>query len=335
MKSHLERAICFAPMEGVTTAVYRRVHKRHFRGIARYYSPFIVASDTRSFRRREKREFYPFEPGLVPQILTASARDFIWAAKRLADTGYGEVNLNLGCPSATVVTKGKGSGMLKDPRLLKLFFDEVFVEPDMPGISIKTRIGFEERSEAEELADVFSLYPFSEVIIHPRTRQDLYDGKPDMDAFLLMAEKIRNGSGRESRIVYNGDVWDISDYDRICSMLPPDMGIMIGRGLIADPCMADEILFSAFTETPERIEGIRMFLRDLREEYRHELSGDRDVLFKLKEIWSYMGRKLASQGTEDALKAIRRTGSLSEYILAERQILDGASGMLWFIPCFI
>ncbi len=339
--------IYFAPLEGITTTTYRRVHRRHFKGIDKYFSPFIVASETRSFRKREKREFFPFESGLVPQILTARPEDFVWAAKKLSATGYNEVNLNLGCPSGTVVSKNKGAGLLKDPDDLRRFFEEVFNSPDLPCISIKTRIGYDDRSEVNVLAEIFADYPFSEIIVHPRVRQDFYDNEPDLDAFKIVCGKA------SCPVCYNGDIWDITSYQKTVGQLPDTDRIMIGRGLIADPMFAEDLesffcspatAFSdealdipstAFSDgaiasydsclpdfDPSRKKRILGFLTDLRSEYRSELSGDRDVLFKLKEIWSYMGRKYCPEGCEKLLKTIRRTSSLSEYAVAEKQLLS-------------
>ena len=151
-------------MEGITTPTYRRVHKKYYGGIDKYFSPFIVVTGTHHLKKRETREFKPFEEKLVPQILTQRGEDFAWAAKMLKGMGYTEVNLNLGCPAATVVTKGKGSGLLRDKDKLKRFFEDVFSEDDLPDISVKTRSGFIYHEEAEELAEIFAGFPFKEII---------------------------------------------------------------------------------------------------------------------------------------------------------------------------
>ena len=67
-------------------------------------------------------------------------------ARALADVGWRELNLNLGCPSGTVTAKGKGSGMLRDRAALRAFLDEIFARPALK-ISVKTRIGFESPDE--------------------------------------------------------------------------------------------------------------------------------------------------------------------------------------------
>ena len=123
-----EIKISFAPMEGVTTVTFRRIFREFFEGVDRFYTPFLAATQTRHFKNREKKEYLPYDPMLIPQVLTGKADQFLWAARTLADAGYAEVNLNLGCPAATVVTKKKGSGLLADPEALDLFLEEIFRE---------------------------------------------------------------------------------------------------------------------------------------------------------------------------------------------------------------
>ena len=136
----------FAPMEGLTDSVYRRLHHKYFGGVDRYYMPFISPTIHRELTAREAREvpFADMEGFIaVPQIMTKVPEDFLWAASQCKDRGYDEVNLNLGCPSGTVAAKGKGSGMLRDPDSLDRFLDAIFTDAPLP-ISVKTRLGVED-----------------------------------------------------------------------------------------------------------------------------------------------------------------------------------------------
>ena len=137
----------FAPMEGITDRIYRRLHQEYFPGVDRYYTPFFSPTVHRSLTPKERKELAP-EPGLnvIPQILTRNAEDFLWLTERCAEFGYEEVNLNLGCPSGTVTAKGKGSGMLQDPDALDSFLYEIYKRAALP-VSIKTRIGFRDPEE--------------------------------------------------------------------------------------------------------------------------------------------------------------------------------------------
>ena len=84
-------------------------------------------------------------------------------ARKMMDFGYREVNLNLGCPSGTVVAKGKGSGFLSFPEKLDAFLDEIYSGLADTGldISVKTRIGRYEQDEFYELLDIYNKYPIS------------------------------------------------------------------------------------------------------------------------------------------------------------------------------
>ena len=119
---------------------------------------------------------------VVPQILTNRAGDFLLASKKLAEMGYREINLNLGCPSGTVTAKKKGSGFLLYPDDLDRFFDEVFSDASVRNgefqISVKTRIGKNEVEEWPEIMAIYNRYPISELTVHPRIQKEFYKGVP-------------------------------------------------------------------------------------------------------------------------------------------------------------
>ena len=148
----------FAPMEGLTDSIYRRLHHKYFPGVDRYYMPFLSPTIHRTLTHREDREL-PMADSVaftaVPQVLTKVAEDFLWAAQVCRDRGYEEVNLNVGCPSGTVVSKGKGSGMLRDPDHLDRFLDEIFQASVLP-ISVKTRLGIENPDEFPAILEIYN-----------------------------------------------------------------------------------------------------------------------------------------------------------------------------------
>ena len=310
--------ISFAPMEGVTGPIFRKIHKEHFSGVDRYFTPFLAANQNHHFKRRETREYLPYDPHLVPQILTSSPEDFIWAAKTLKEAGYKKVNLNIGCPMATVVTKKKGAGLLLNPSYLNSFFEKVFEETDMPDISIKTRLGFSEPEEAKNLGKLFSNYPFSEVIIHARVREDFYTNPVNYEAFGEMAELL------SCPVCYNGDIRTVEDAIKLKERFPKIKRIMIGRGLLANPALAGKIRDDHMhdsqcpQEQPSK-EELRAYLDDLWRNYSEELSGERDVLFKMKELWFHLGVNYPEH--KKALDTIRKCKTSDEYHRAVKEIL--------------
>ena len=183
----------YAPMESITIYLYRNIYEQLFGEIDKYYTPFIMPNGKRTFKTREFQDVLPeHNEGLhiVPQILTKSSEDFIRTAKELKELGYDEVNLNLGCPSRTVVAKQKGSGFLREPEVLDDFLTEIFEALDMK-ISIKTRIGLRDTEEFEEILSIYNRHPVYELTIHPRLQQEFYKGKPHLDVFRICSKPQR------------------------------------------------------------------------------------------------------------------------------------------------
>lgn len=297
-----EMKIYLAPLEGITTFVYRNVHHALFDGVDKYYTPFVSPTSSHNFKSKEKRDVIPENnTGLpvVPQILSNHADEFIYTAHCLEAYGYEEINLNVGCPSGTVVSKGRGAGFLGRPEELDRFLDEVFEGVKTP-ISIKTRIGVEDPEEFYPLLQIFNRYPVCELTIHPRVRRDFYRGCPNLEVFEMALKESRNP------VCYNGDIRNTEDYERICRRFPDLDRIMIGRGVIADPGLTEEIYGAEKTSRKKIFE----FEQQVREEYKKWMPPD-PVLFKMKEIWSYMS---ASFPEDDKFwKKIKKSKKLSDY----------------------
>lgn len=293
----------FAPMEGLTGYVYRNAHHTFFHSIDKYFSPFIVANQCESFRSREIKDILlENNPGitLIPQLLTNCAADFIRASRRIQSLGYDEINFNLGCPSKTVVSKQKGSGFLSDKEKLDAFFDEVFSQ-SITKISVKTRIGVEQPEEFYELIEIFNQYPIKELIIHPRTQKDYYQNQPNLKIFKDALALSTNP------VCYNGDLFTAKDYKEFSASFPEVETVMLGRGLITNPGLVDDIISNMKLEK----NMLRDFHNMIYEGYQKTLSGDRNVLFKMKELWSYM-ISMFSDNSKYA-KMIKKSQRLREY----------------------
>ena len=194
--------IYFAPLEGITGFVLRNAYESCFPGtIDRYFAPFIAASCRKKLAARDLRDVLPENNTgicLIPQLLANKGEDFISTAQMLYQFGYRELNLNLGCPSATVVTKKRGAGLLTEPELLKAFLTECYdwAEGKDVKISIKTRIGMAEEAEWEKLLSLYEAFPVSELIIHPRLREDYYQGRIREEMFAQAYREI-TGAARQ------------------------------------------------------------------------------------------------------------------------------------------
>lgn len=270
----------FAPLEGLTTYVYRKAHRTYFGGISKYFSPFIIAGSNEGFKTRELNEILPENNEgihLIPQILTNNAKDFIFTSRKIAQMGYNEINLNLGCPSGTVVSKNRGSGFLAKREELDAFLEEIYTA-SVTKISIKTRIGKAQPEEFYELIKIFNKYPLEELIIHPRVQSDFYKNKPNLGIF---KEAL---SLSENPVCYNGDIFSVEAYRRFTEDFPEVDTIMIGRGLLTNPGLISDILYGTKLE-----KNLLKALHDeIYNEYKKVLYGDRNILFKMKELWVYM-----------------------------------------------
>ena len=296
----------FAPLEGLTDSTYRRLHHQFFGGPHRYYTPFFSPTVHRALTAREERELPRADTvdfSVVPQILTKSAEDFIWLAGVCRDFGYDEINLNLGCPSGTVTAKGKGSGMLRDPDTLDCFLYDIFAKSPLP-ISVKTRIGFEKPEEWAQLLAVYNRYPIKELIIHPRIRTAFYNGPVDMAAFRYAMEKSR------APVCYNGSLCTRQDIADIAEQFPDLQGVMLGRGLIADPGL--------LTPGGTDVKTLETFHNALLTEYMRTFGSERNAMFRMKENWRYW---LCKFGNSQKLgKQLRKATHVQEYKAITQQI---------------
>ena len=300
-----------APMEGVTTYHYRRTYEKHFGNIDRYFTPFI------SNKKMGKRDLDGILPQnnprqeLIPQIMSNKAEDFLAIAEELSGYGYTIVNLNIGCPSGTVVNKKRGSGFLAYPKELEQFLTEIFKYCPLQ-ISIKTRIGVEEEGEWNEILSIYDKFPMEELIIHPRLRSDFYKNEIRLSAFEQAYEKIR------VPLCYNGELNSPEDVKKIMEKFPKLDRIMIGRGLLRYPYLVNQIrkweeMQDDFIKEDTGIykKKLEDFHDDLYLGYQEIMSGDKNTLFKMKEFWSYFGSSF--EGIEKPLKAIKKSETLKKY----------------------
>lgn len=289
----------FAPLEGLTDHIYRRLHHQYFPGPDRYYTPFFSPTVHRTLTPREKRELPPADHlgfTVIPQLLTKCPEDFLWMAQQCADLGYTQVNLNLGCPSSTVTAKGKGSGMLRDPDALDSFLDRICTHCPLP-LSIKTRIGYESAAEFPALLHIFNRYPVAELIIHPRIRNAFYQGTVDLDTFTYAAENS------VLPLCYNGDLRSVSQIQAFCVRFPQIKAVMLGRGLIADPGM--------LTPGGTTVPALEAFYNALLEEYLSAFGNSRNAMFRLKEHWGLLIRQF--EPCEKLEKRLRKTTDIAQY----------------------
>ncbi len=297
--------IYFAPLEGITGYIFRGVYEECFGGVDAYFSPFISTTQKRKMRNKELRDILPENNRgirLIPQILGNNAEDFLHTAEAVKNLGYDTVNLNLGCPSRTVVSKGKGAGFLARPEALNRFLQEIYARSPVK-ISIKTRLGKDDPEEFLELIQIFNQYPVQELIVHPRLQIDFYENTPNWDMF---GEAV---SRCTAPLCYNGDIFSIADFRRFQERFPQVERIMLGRGLLAHPELAGCLLQGETAGVTK--EQLHHYILLLQERYSEVFSGEIPVLFKMKEIWTFLIDSF--QDGERFRKKIHKCQRLSDY----------------------
>lgn len=334
-----EIAFYFAPMEGVTGYTLRNVHHACYPGVDAYFTPFIAPNQHHAVNPKEHRDVVQTNNAgvpLIPQVLTNKTELLLWSARELkAKYGYTEVNLNLGCPSKTVVSKHKGSGFLEDTEKLDKFFDEVFTvvgaassqyapgteENLYPRISVKTRLGIDSVDEFADILKVYNKYPLSELIIHARVQKEFYKGEPHLEAFGDAVKETKHS------LCYNGDIWTLEDYTRVRQLFPSVKKFMIGRPLMANPelvmecqayetCLAEGKEWSGYQRS---MEDLKRFHDCLLQGYLVQMNGDgNNVLFKMKELWGFMSRQFPEK--ERLIKKMVKATKIEEYERLAEQV---------------
>ncbi|MFQ8921580.1 MAG: tRNA dihydrouridine synthase [Clostridium paraputrificum] len=309
-----------APMEGITGYIYRNAYEKFFHNIDKYFTPFIVPNKSRSLKTKELRDVLPENNkgmNIVPQILTNDSEGFIVTAKKLQQLGYNEVNLNLGCPAGTVVSKNRGSGFLALREELDKFLEEIYKIEDMK-ISIKTRIGKDAPEEFYKLIEIYNKYPLEELIIHPRTRQDFYGNKPNLEIFKDAL------SLSKSSVCYNGDIFIVEDYNKLVNSFAEVDKVMIGRGVLANPGLVGDIKGNDFITK----DTLKAFHDEIFNNYIELFNDDKNAMFRMKELWGYMIYMFTDN--KKYVKKIKKAQKVIDYkqavssLFMEQEIVKGA-----------
>ncbi len=294
--------IYLAPMEGITGNIFRSNQHKYFGGVDKYFTPFISPCEKGTLSKKVLRDILPKNnkgQNLVPQILTDSAEGFLTMCKSLEQYGYKEFDLNLGCPSGTVVSKGRGSGFLAYPDKLDIFLDKIY-KSDYK-ISVKTRLGRETPEEFYRLMEIYNKYPIHELIIHPRTRKDMYKNTPNYEIYRYAVENSK------IPLCFNGDIFNVEKYNELTEMFPAADTVMIGRGVLIDPALP----LAVKGEGGLTKKSLRSFYNGIYEEYSEILYGSVPLMHKMKELLTYM--VYAFEDSEKISKKIKKSKNIDEF----------------------
>ena len=267
------RHLILAPLRGVPLRCFREVFADVLAevGFTEAVTPFICANpglDPLKDRELKPSNLPPLRPSnllLTPQFIGKDPEALRFCLERIKAAGYETADLNCGCPFPMVRNKGRGSGILRTPDVLRRMM-EVGCEVMGPGrFSVKTRLGVKRTDELLQLMPLVNEFPLRFLTVHARTAEQMYEGACDTDALRKVQEVAK------VPVVPNGDL----PLPTLQPSSPPTFqpsALMIGRPFLRDL-------------------GGRADIGELLDRYveasRAELHGERPVLGRLKELLAY------------------------------------------------
>ncbi len=287
--------VAFAPLQGYTDCVYRRAHHDSAGGTDEYYTPF-VRLEGGSMRCKDARDIDSDRNAgvpTVPQIIAKNRDEFAQLCDEVESEGWRRIDLNMGCPFPMQVKAGRGCGLLPRKEQVAEIAAEMQQRPEV-AFSIKMRLGQDNAEESLQLLPIINAMPLLHVTMHPRIGRQQYKGAPDLTRFEQFVTECRQP------IVYNGDLASVESVVEIMQRWPMLKGVMLGRGLLAQPWLFSD---------RQPIAVLKDMHRQIYDYACDVLQGDSQILARLHAFWEYQTELLDKK----QYKAIMKSGSLRKY----------------------
>lgn len=294
-----------APLQGFTEAAWRNAHAQCFGGVEAYYTPF-VRLEKGVIRNKDKRDVSPVEnmvPRLIPQVIASEPEELRQLTDFLAELGYRELDVNMGCPFPLIVRRGKGAGILSSPVKVAALLEMMKTFPEIR-FSVKMRLGGQEPDEWRALVPLLNSSCVTQVTLHPRIGKQQYKGTVDREAFRAFYEAC------ERPLVYNGDLLTVADIREVLEAFPRLKGVMLGRGLLANPALALAFREGELSENELKARVAQMHWQMYLYYHRVIEGGEAQLLAKLKTCWEYLLPDLDKKQRKAILKSNRLDGYL-------------------------
>ncbi|WP_163715184.1 tRNA dihydrouridine synthase [Mangrovibacterium lignilyticum] len=295
-----------APLQGFTDYVYRKCYHQLFGDIDTYYIPYISFASGHKIRNSQMRDLLPENNSgvpVIPQILCSDEVEMKQLASLVKDHGYQKLNLNLGCPYPMATNRGRGAALLEKPDELKRILDALFSDFEFE-VSLKFRAGMTDEQSIFQLIEILKVYPFTQLIFHPRTADQLYKAEANRSLFAPFVQVMNRP------IIYNGDINSIDDLDEIRKMVPDQNQWMIGRGVLSNPFLIGEL--NGKEISPEEKKRLRLEFHELIfETYQQHFSDKGQLLMKMKGFWSYFANSFTNP--HKAFKSVKKSSSLDKF----------------------
>ena len=305
-------ALHFAPLQGYTDDIYRRLHHQLVGGVDFYYTPF-VRLEHGAPRSKDLRDIAPEHNEnvpMVPQIIAANIAEFRTLTQLIVEKGYQRIDLNMGCPFPLQAKHGRGCGLLAKTDDITTMFAEMKQHPEVQ-FSIKLRLGWDDSTVAQRLLPLINEAPIMQVTVHPRIGTQGYKGSTDIDAFSAFAAECTKP------LVYNGNLTSPEEVLQLHQRFPQLSGIMIGRGLLARPSMGVELQSGREWPRHERIRLLHQLHEALHAHFARIIPGEAQLHQKLRTFWDYLESEIGRK----PFKAVQKAGNFRNYLRAVADIV--------------
>lgn len=303
--------IHFAPLQGYTDDVYRRIHHHLIGGITSYYTPF-VRMEGGGVRSKDMRDIRPeFNEGIpvIPQIIVKSMKEFDYLVNIVQEKGYHRIDINMGCPFPMQAKHGRGSGLLAHTDIIEGMAKAITELKDID-FSVKMRLGWEEKNEWRPVIDILNDIPLHQVTLHPRIGTQQYKGEVLMESFDECYDVCKHP------LIYNGDIRTLEDIRSLEQKYPRLAGVMIGRGLLARPWLSAEYESGKEFSEDNRRRLLHEMHDQLKVHYETTANSEAQVHARLRLFWEYMEEELGRK----TYKKIMKAGNLKNYLAAVREV---------------
>ena len=303
-----------APLQGFTDFDFRKALAESFGGIDKYFIPYLSYGKGREIKKSQLREVFPENNGslpCVPQVLFSDQAELFDLVSVLIDHGYKEINLNLGCPYPMATNRGRGAAWLEKPEALNEILQQLYTKGFPAKFSVKMRAGMTNDRDFKSVLEVLNQFSLEEVIFHPRTASQMYDGKANQELFAEAISQVKHP------LVYNGDIFSVDDLQELKKLLPEQTSWMIGRGLLTNPALAAQLKGEVFEPKALRIK-MREFHDQLLDAYSARLEGDGHIVMKMSQFWTYFSESF--ENPHKAMKLVKKSSSLLKYNAAVTEI---------------
>lgn len=295
-----------APLQGYTEAVWRNIHNSVFGGIDAYYTPFLryERNEIRNKDIRDIEQKNNSVSNLIPQIIASTPEEMQPLLQLLRSEGYKRVDINMGCSFILQAKRRRGAGILPYPQMVQELMQEVTQNTDI-SFSVKMRLGWENKDEWRTLMPILNEAPLNNITMHPRLGVEQYKKSVDIDAFTNFYKECKHP------IIYNGDITTLSDIKHIEEQFPNVEAVMLGRGLLANPALAQEYKEDREFTHEEKRALVKTMHDAMYEKLSPRLLGNTQFLSKMKPYWEYLLPDMLKREK----KAILKSSTIEKYMM--------------------